>query len=509
MTDFQQLCGRFLEDSDSLSEDEVAALIAALEQAPSLAEQLRTQLTIDELLRQRRPSERGDFLAQVRQRIDDYQHGEEELERRTVELRQLAMRQLGAPSHRTRGVSAALVLATSAALLLAVAAGLYWLADGNSPSARLANVAGIVSLVRDGRTLSAERLGELAPGDTLVSGPVGSAEIVFDDGTTVRLAADTVLSLQKSGGKHIQLSQGELLADVSRQARGQPMIFRTSTAEATVLGTRLRLQAAPLATALEVMEGAVEMRSLAADGAESRVITEGQIAYASQGGVVAHSAAWPLERQGLLFLWPEAGGEGLVRFAESGAMAPLERLSRRGRRTGGALAAPLKKSAALSLEVIYRAADADSDISAPEPLVQFLDERERAVCELSQSGGWLWWRSPTPVGVREYQLAPALPGVTSHLAITADADGWQAFQNGQRVFQSADRLSPPALWPVETIELAIHPGAEKGRRAALLGVAVYDRALSADLALASSRRMPLEPSPAEGSSNTPAMSGAP
>jgi hypothetical protein len=71
------------------------------------------------------------------------------------------------------------------------------------------------------------------------------------------------------GGKRIEVSQGEVSADVAPQREG-PLVLVAPHARAEVLGTRLTLSAAPDATRLEVAEGRVRL-TREADGATVEV----------------------------------------------------------------------------------------------------------------------------------------------------------------------------------------------------------------------------------------------
>lgn len=133
-----------------------------------------------------------------------------------------------------------------------------------SAAARVERLAGeIYVLAAAGRDPAREGQ-PLAPGQGLQTvGPDSLAVVAYADGTRLELGGDTtVRGLSDSGaapgaGKRAELAQGALAADVFRQPPGRPMTFTTPHAEATVLGTRLRLSVAPAATRLEVQEGRV------------------------------------------------------------------------------------------------------------------------------------------------------------------------------------------------------------------------------------------------------------
>src|SRR5262245_54840843 len=90
MTAEPTLIHRFIEDSASLSEAELEELIAFLRSAPAKAVELRDQLIVDDLLGQKLALDRKNFLAQVEQRLADFERGEEEVYNQVSDLRAIA-----------------------------------------------------------------------------------------------------------------------------------------------------------------------------------------------------------------------------------------------------------------------------------------------------------------------------------------------------------------------------------------------------------------------------------
>ncbi len=103
------------------------------------------------------------------------------------------------------------------------------------------------------------------------SGPKGLLAVRFADGTRLELAGDAavqrVWERQERKGKGLFLARGVVTADVGKQPAGQPMVFTTAHAEATVLGTRLTLAVAGNSTRLDVREGRVRLARLPAGAA--------------------------------------------------------------------------------------------------------------------------------------------------------------------------------------------------------------------------------------------------
>ena len=91
------LINRFLDDRAALEPDELDALIAGLRAEPARAAQLREQLVIDDHLAQKMTVDRRNFLAQVEQRIADFERSEEEIDSQVAELRELATKEFERP----------------------------------------------------------------------------------------------------------------------------------------------------------------------------------------------------------------------------------------------------------------------------------------------------------------------------------------------------------------------------------------------------------------------------
>jgi len=120
-------------------------------------------------------------------------------------------------------------------------------------------------------------------------GAMDSAEIVYQDGTTIELFGNTrvMLASAPSGAKQLQVTSGVIQADVAPQPADQPLQILTDSATLEVLGTTLGVKVAEESTQLEVTSGVVAVvRS--ADGRRVEV-PEGQFVRATA------SAAEPLQ----------------------------------------------------------------------------------------------------------------------------------------------------------------------------------------------------------------------
>lgn len=110
-------------------------------------------------------------------------------------------------------------------------------------------------LLRGGAAQAAVDGLRLQAGDVLRTGARGIVLQLEGEATRLRIVSLSELALR--AGKRIELREGEIEAEVAPQADGRPLVLAAAHATAEVLGTRLRLSAAPEATRLEVDEGRV------------------------------------------------------------------------------------------------------------------------------------------------------------------------------------------------------------------------------------------------------------
>ncbi len=114
---------------------------------------------------------------------------------------------------------------------------------------------------QDGSSEPAREGAELASGGGLaVRGNEGAALLVWTDGTRFDLHASTEVACSDGpDGKRVELRRGVIDAAVARQPEGRPLVIKTPTAAATVVGTQFRLEAGLGRTELEVTEGRVDL----------------------------------------------------------------------------------------------------------------------------------------------------------------------------------------------------------------------------------------------------------
>lgn len=81
---------------------------------------------------------------------------------------------------------------------------------------------------------------KLRSGETLrTSGPTAGAALLYPDGTRVALGGDTTVTVSSPGFKLLQVTRGDVSADVSPQPPGRPMRVETPDAVVEVVGTQL------------------------------------------------------------------------------------------------------------------------------------------------------------------------------------------------------------------------------------------------------------------------------
>ncbi|MBI3856315.1 MAG: FecR domain-containing protein, partial [Planctomycetes bacterium] len=190
--------------------------------------------------------------------------------------------------------------------------------------ALLERLDGEVSLTRGGQKKPAQTGEALLAGDILEA--VAAAVVKYADGTRVELRAGTMASFPASdAGKRIVVDRGIVRAQVARQPAGLPMLFASLHADATVLGTTLRLAVDPdpkEGTRLDVEEGKVKLlRKL--DGKSVEVAT-GHYAVVATGIQLVSKLARVTAGLQALYTFKEGRG-GVVRdLARVGAPIDLK-----------------------------------------------------------------------------------------------------------------------------------------------------------------------------------------
>ena len=144
----------------------------------------------------------------------------------------------------------------------------------------------------------------LAQGDGINGG-----SLRFADGSTLELAAGGSLSLAGDARrKRVELAHGGLSAVISPQGPGDGFAVGIPQGEASVLGTRFRIDAASAASLLHVDEGRVALRA----GDETASFGPGESAIAADGHVLALPPPWSDRRPIGRWVLSGSGQEGVL-----------------------------------------------------------------------------------------------------------------------------------------------------------------------------------------------------
>ena len=135
------------------------------------------------------------------------------------------------------------------------------------PDVFIAKVIGLSgSLVWTGDRGQIER--EVRVGTKLAGGTIeGTApdswfELEFNDGSTMMISGNSMLTFSDYGQKAMRLKQGNFSANVVSQPVGKPMLIHTPSARLEVLGTQFEVEAGLSFTTLNVSQGRVRVKRL-------------------------------------------------------------------------------------------------------------------------------------------------------------------------------------------------------------------------------------------------------
>jgi hypothetical protein len=284
--------------------------------------------TSELIARLRQDSGRG-FVVNTMQRVRDAVHSG----RRPVTVKQPGRQPRRTPAgqrpaqRRSQIGSYILVaLASAACVVLAFHAGLIQAPRQESPAAKsepeatITPQSPVVEIVNatDARRVSGTqplRPGDrLGMGETIVTGPGGSATLRYADGTSITLQTKSELALlqgQAPAGtaelsKGLELRSGELSANVMPQRAGCPAVILTPQSHVEVLGTRFALNVTDTRTRLQTQEGIVKFSRR--DGSDGREVTAEHVALAMAKQAVAVRPT--RVRDGLVALYEFREGNG-------------------------------------------------------------------------------------------------------------------------------------------------------------------------------------------------------
>ena len=190
--------------------------------------------------------------------------------------------------------------AGAAALAAASIAGVY-LHTAAPPSAPTA-AAPVVATGAIGKIDQVESAGRsatglvagaaIASGATLATDERTRVSLTLADGTHLTLDHGTTVTFDAAEPRHVQLATGKLVADVAH-VEGRPAAFATPAGTIDVVGTRFELTATADTTSVQVVRGAVVLRTPRGARDDVRAGEEGTIDH----GTLAVAAAPELARE--------------------------------------------------------------------------------------------------------------------------------------------------------------------------------------------------------------------
>ncbi|MEQ8785212.1 MAG: LamG-like jellyroll fold domain-containing protein [Pirellulaceae bacterium] len=512
-SDVDQLIERYLDDRDSLSDEELSAMVDALRESEELACELKNQLLIDELIAQRMAVDRANFLAQMQQRVDDLSYGEQAVDRQVAELRDLAAaqyQQWTTTATRRPGLTRRwLAVVTIAGVLLLAALGVgYVVAKSWNSVGQIELADGSVSRIREGRTERVSAFDNVLRGDRLRTFSDGHVKIRYHDGSLIDVAADTLVEIQDeaAGAKRLLLEHGELAADVEQQPHDQRMVIGTLVAEATVLGTKLLMTAEDDDTRLDVFEGSVEMVRRA-DQARATVAAQ-QFADVASEDFKPQRIGWPSNEGGLVFLASGDYRPNLVTDPLTGQAKPCRvtpehqaRLNHdfamemaggmfvASEETSETVRAACQQSGELTLEAIVRTAAVEQ--GGEKRIVAMSRASDDYQFHLSQVDDRLVFGLMSAIADRAaelkqvavYQFQDEAP---HHVAVTYRDGQTVCYVDGEKQFEGAMIAGDFRDWKPQPLALGDDADGGHDWAGALEGVAVYNRFMSRNEALRNS-----------------------
>src|SRR5262249_36429366 len=198
--------------------------------------------------------DRRNFVAQVEQRIADFNRGHDELSQQVADLRSMAAAEKAQPAPTALWRSMPYVIALAALVMVGVSVYFARTAMTQQPTlAKIAAVEGDVKIEGGGQSSAAEVDFALEGGQRIVVPRGGSIVFAYQDGTELRVKGDSAVTFgdeQPGAAKQIRIEQGEVVANVKPQAAGA-MRLTTPHAAATASAALLRLVVADDSTLLD------------------------------------------------------------------------------------------------------------------------------------------------------------------------------------------------------------------------------------------------------------------
>ncbi len=184
-------------------------------------------------------------------------------------------------------------LALAASVALLATSAWLWFGAQETPVLTLTECSGSLTWSHGGDLMEEVPVGQkLAAGTLETVGEASNAVLRFADGTFITLAGETELSFSEDGQKRLVLRRGSFSAQVRPQTPGRPMLVRTPSAEAEVLGTVFHLSTRPDDTLLKVAEGRVKLKRLS-DGSSVEVPAQSSAVASFDSTAALHPAVTP------------------------------------------------------------------------------------------------------------------------------------------------------------------------------------------------------------------------
>ncbi|MCA9268772.1 MAG: FecR domain-containing protein, partial [Planctomycetales bacterium] len=503
MDNIEVLIERYIDDRDDLTDMEYDALVEAISGDAQLAARVKDQLLIDEALAQQLAVDRGDFIAQVQQRLRDEQSGVDapladedaaavaQMGDLIGQQLDLTRRRIVARRRRQRWLAAVTVLA-----LLGAAAAIAWRTTRPQPIAAVESIEGSPTILRSGRTILLSAQLPLLAGDRLETLPGDEISVRFLDDSRLQVFADTSLQLQAGGpnqSKKLHVAWGSLLARVAPQAAGRPLSLATPLAKVVVGSAELWLTAQRDRTQIDVIDGAVEVAR--PSDASPSIVGAGQFALATSDALSIKPLAWPVDRRDLVVLLEAGQGDALVRQSlDKLAPAPVQSRGR-ARQTHdlswsldqGALVLPEAANRALlaacgaSGELTIEAIITPRSAAAvgPARIVTFSTDSSSYNFTLGQVDDRLILRLDTDGGSgrSDTELCRLAIGQPQHVAVAYRSGELACYLNGQRVLRQGSVQGGFASWPPQPLLIGGEHQGDRDWAGVVDGVAVYDRFL--------------------------------
>ncbi len=192
---------------------------------------------------------------------------------------------------------AVLALAATAALVMV---RVVWPTSGLEST--IAAARGDVQVLRKGQRIAADVAGTIRPGERILTGADGTADLRLTDGTTVQVDSATDVGFEEEkNSRQVRLKTGAIRCEVAPQRPDRPLVFQTPHAELTVLGTAFELTATPVESRVRVLRGRVRWTA----GGRSVEVAAGELSTADTQGPQAWQAVCDLDFRTLKTVPPQ------------------------------------------------------------------------------------------------------------------------------------------------------------------------------------------------------------